>query len=86
MIDEVGKVKDAVFYNKLDSECGSVTHSGDNLTGKDDASKDFDEIITIDMQKMDLAINYLAIVINNFKESGFKGVSNASATILGEDN
>ena len=30
MIDEMGSIKDAVFYNKLNSDCGAITHSGDN--------------------------------------------------------
>ena len=29
MIDEMGAVLDAVFYNKLASDCGSIKHSGD---------------------------------------------------------
>jgi len=34
MIDEMGSIKDAVFYNKLNSDCGAITHSGDNQHGK----------------------------------------------------
>jgi len=34
MIDEMGIVKDAVFYNKLNSDCGAIIHSGDNQDGK----------------------------------------------------
>jgi len=34
MIDDIGSVIDAVFYNKLVSDCGSITHSGDNKDGK----------------------------------------------------
>jgi len=33
MIDEMGVIKDAVFYNKLNSDCGAITHSGDNRDG-----------------------------------------------------
>ena len=29
----MGMVKDAVFYNKLNSDCGAITHSGDNRDG-----------------------------------------------------
>ena len=34
MIDEVGNFKDAVFYNKVKSDCGAITHSGDSKDGK----------------------------------------------------
>lgn len=83
MLDELGEIKDAVFYKELISKCGAVQHSGDSRSGKEDG---FDEVITIDLQKLDLSINYLSIVINNFSEGGFKGVSNASCKVLGEDN
>ena len=33
LIDDMGTVKDSVFYNKLRSDCGAVTHSGDNRDG-----------------------------------------------------
>ena len=33
MIDEVGFVKDACYFNKLRSDCGSIVHSGDQVTG-----------------------------------------------------
>jgi len=29
MIDECGIIIDAIYYNKLESDCGSVKHSGD---------------------------------------------------------
>lgn len=33
MIDEVGIVKDACYFNKLQSDCGSIKHSGDQVSG-----------------------------------------------------
>ena len=82
MIDELGEVKDAVFYNELSSKCGSITHSGDNKDGK---MEGWDEIITIDLPKMDIQINYLTITVNNYSEGGFKGVVGAKLKILGEN-
>lgn len=44
-----GKVRsdaDFIFYNNLKSACGSVTHSGDNLSGSGDGD---DERVTIDL-------------------------------------
>jgi len=83
MIDEIGEIKDAVFYNELNSKCGSIIHSGDNKDGKNDG---YDEIITIDLPEMDIQINYLAIVVNNYSEGGFKGVNGAKLLILGEND
>ena len=30
MIDEVGNIKDSVFYNQTVSQCSAIIHSGDN--------------------------------------------------------
>ena len=29
MMDDMGNITDAVYYNKLNSDCGSIFHSGD---------------------------------------------------------
>ena len=56
-------VKDAVFYNKLTSDCGAIKHSGDNRDGQQDG---FDELITIDGTKVDYQIGFLAVIVNSY--------------------
>ena len=34
MIDDCGTIVDAVYYNKLESNCKAITHSGDQRDGK----------------------------------------------------
>lgn len=46
MIDEVGQVKDACYFNKLRSDCGSIVHSGDQVSGD---RQGFDETININL-------------------------------------
>ena len=29
LIDDIGRIVDAVYYNQLVSKCGAITHSGD---------------------------------------------------------
>ena len=29
MVDEIGNIKDAVFFNQLASKCGAIVHAGD---------------------------------------------------------
>lgn len=43
---------DLIYFRKLKSDDGAVTHSGDNLTGEGDGD---DEVITIDTTKIDTA-------------------------------
>ena len=83
MISEIGETKDAVFYNQLVSKCGSITHSGDS---RDGLKEGFDEVMTIDISKLDISINYMAIIINNFNERGFGNVDNALCKVFGDQN
>jgi tellurium resistance protein TerD len=58
-----GKVRsdaDFVFYNNLKSTDGSVTHSGDNLTG---AGEGDDETVTIDLTKVPADIDKISICV-----------------------
>ena len=42
----MGHTIDAVFYNKLNSDCQAISHSGDQ---KDGVKEGYDEVITIDL-------------------------------------
>lgn len=79
MINEMGQTTDAVFYNKLISDDGAIQHSGDNRDGVQDG---FDEMITIDLTKLNFQTSYLAILINSFNGDGFSGVETARVCIM----
>ena len=49
-----------VFYNQLTSPDGAVVHSGDNRTGDKDGD---DEVVTVDLTKVDANIVELPIVV-----------------------
>ena len=51
---------DFIFYNNLKSADGSVIHAGDNLTGGGDGD---DEKITVDLAKVPLEIERIAISV-----------------------
>ena len=79
LINDVGSIADAVFYNQLVSKCGGITHSGDCKDGKKDG---FDEIIIIDLHKVSFDINYLAVLVSSYQGVGFKNVETATLSIL----
>ena len=68
IINEMGQTIDAVYYNKLISDCQAIKHSGDE---RDGVKEGYDEIITIDLVKLDYQIAYLAIYVNSFNGDGF---------------
>lgn len=72
LLSEAGKVRsqaDFIFYNQLKSACGSVEHTGDNLTGEGDGD---DETINISLTNVPSEVAKIAIVVT-IHESGQRG-------------
>jgi len=63
MVGESGRVRsdaDFIFYNQTHSSCGSVEHTGDNLTGDGDGD---DESMKVDLDKVPSSIHRLVIAV-----------------------
>lgn len=61
---KVNKDSDFVFFNNLKSDCGSVVHMGDNLTGEGDGD---DEQITVDLTKVPESVKTLAFTVTIYQ-------------------
>ena len=88
MLGEDGKVVDEksfIFYNNLKSTCGSVLHTGDNLTGEGDGD---DESIKIDLSLVPAKVTKIAVSVTihdaGSRSQNFGQVSNAFVRILDE--
>ena len=84
MIDDVGNIVDAVYYNKLVSDCGSIVHSGDNEDGTGVAG--FDEFITVHLNKVSFYVSYLAVLVCSFKGKNFSVAQNSAVTLFQNEN
>jgi tellurium resistance protein TerD len=89
MLLESGKVRseaDFIFYNQMDSTCGSVNHTGDNRTGEGDGD---DEAIKVDLSKIPKEIQKIAITvtIEKFEErkQSFGQAANAFIRIVNDE-
>jgi tellurium resistance protein TerD len=85
-----GKViddKSFIFYNNLKSTCGSVEHTGDNLTGEGDGD---DEAIKINLSAIPAAVHKIVISVTIHDAEGrgqnFGQVSNAFVRVIDEAN
>ena len=78
LIDEVGTVKDACYFNKLRSDCGSIVHSGDVVGGD---KRGYDETINISLPTVNFSIAYMAILVTNAKGGGFRDTKSAKTAI-----
>ena len=65
------------------SDCGAIRHSGDN---KDGVKEGYDEVISIDLSRLNFAAQYLCILINSFNGEGFSKVETASVSIFQGSN
>lgn len=90
MVGADGKVRsdtDFIFYNQTKSTCGSVEHTGDNLTGEGDGD---DESVKVDLATMpqDITKIVLGVTIHDgeTRNQNFGQVSNAFIRIVNQDN
>ncbi len=89
MLNAAGKLaiqENFVFFNNLKSPCGSVTHTGDNLTGAGDGD---DETINVDLSKVPTDVNEIQIIVNIYqgeqRKQNFGQVKNAFIRIYDTD-
>jgi len=90
LLGEDGKVvddKSFIFYNNLKSVCGSVLHTGDNLTGEGEGD---DEAIKIDLSIVPAKVSRIAISVTihdgEKRNQNFGQVSNAFVRVVDEAN
>ena len=79
LLNDLGQIVDAVFYNNLVSKCGSVIHSGDNKDGRKDG---FDEIVSVDFLKLNYSVSYMAVLVSSYQGVGFKNIETATVTFM----
>ncbi len=79
LFDSSGKEIDIVWFRKLKSSCGSVTHRGDNLTGEGDGD---DEVIDLKLNTLPSQIQHIAITVNSFQGQSFNDVDNAFCRVI----
>lgn len=78
-----GDDRNFIFYNNLNSICGSIHHTGDNLTGDGDGD---DEVIKLDLDKLNVNAEEVVFIVDIYdavrKGQNFGQVSNAYVRLL----
>lgn len=90
MVGENGKVASDsyfIYYNQLRSPCGSVEHTGDNLTGDGDGD---DEAVKVALNKVPPNIDRLAIAVTihdaEARKQNFGMVHDAFVRLVNSDS
>lgn len=90
MLTSTGQVRsdaDFIFYNQLRSACGSVEHTGDNLTG---AGEGDDEVVIVDISKVPSEVEKIAFTVTiheaEQRRQNFGQVQNAFIRLMNAEN
>lgn len=81
--EKIESNKDIIYFGNLKSQCGSILHTGDNLTGEGDGD---DEQIIVELDKVPARISKLVFVVNIYecikRKQHFGQVQNAYIRVL----
>lgn len=83
LFDTNNQEVDAVWFRQLRSKDGSITHTGDNLTGAGDGD---DEQIIVDLTQVPPNVKTLMFVVNSFTGQNFSQVENAFCRVVNQAN
>lgn len=87
LLNNQGKVVDTVYFGSLRSKCGTVIHTGDNLTGDGDGD---DEQLIVNLNNVPSHIDEIVFTVNiyNAKRKGqdFGMIENAFMRIVDKAN
>ena len=90
MLDQNGKItkeKNLVYFGNKKSQCGSVSHSGDNLTGDGEGD---DEQLNVDLSRVPNDVHKLVFVVNIYdcvsRRQDFGMIGNAYIRVVNASN
>nr|WP_295863468.1 TerD family protein [uncultured Chitinophaga sp.] len=82
LFSEQKQLQEVVYFGNLRSQDGSIRHSGDDLTGDLNGNDGLDnEVITVDLSRLNPNVNYVAFVLNSFRGHDFGTIPFASIRI-----
>jgi tellurium resistance protein TerZ len=72
LFDKDKNLVEKIYYGNKNSRDGAIKHSGDDLTGDDGGDDGLDnEIITVDLTKIDSKVDQIVFVLNSFNKVPF---------------
>ncbi len=82
LFDASGGFLDVVYFGNLQSKDGSISHSGDDLTGDADGDDGLDnEVISVNLNRIDSQVDQVVFVLNSFTQQDFGSIPFASVRL-----
>ncbi|MCX6239617.1 MAG: TerD family protein [Bacteroidia bacterium] len=80
--DDNNMALEIVYFGNLKSKNGAIRHSGDDVVGNTGGDDGLDnEVISVDLSKIDSSVTKIAFVLNSFRGQDFKTIPFASIRI-----
>lgn len=83
LFDDSGQSVDAVWFRQLQSQDGSIRHTGDNRTG---AGEGDDEQIIVDLNRVPPNVKNIVFIVNSFTGQSFSQIENAYCRVINDTN
>lgn len=85
--NKIAEKNDLIYYGNLSSKCGSICHTGDNLTGEGDGD---DEQVIVELSKVPNNYQKLVFVVNIYqceqRKQDFGQIQNAFIRVVNAAN
>jgi tellurium resistance protein TerZ len=81
LFDSSGRLVDQVWFQQLNSQDGSLHHTGDNRTG---AGEGDDESIQVDLSRVPAAVTTVVFTVNSVTGQDFSQIENAFCRLVDE--
>jgi tellurium resistance protein TerZ len=81
LFNKSGRLVDQVWFEQLQSQCGSVIHSGDDETGSGNADAE-NERITVDLQGLPAVVETLVFTVTSFSGESFVEIPHAFCVVV----
>ena len=82
LYDAANQLVDVVYFSSLRSRDGSITHSGDDLTGDTGGDDGLDnEVITVELGRISASVQNVVFILNSFGGHDFGDVPFAALRI-----
>ncbi|CAL1168567.1 unnamed protein product [Cladocopium goreaui] len=82
VVNDKGCIVDAVYYNNMKALQGTITHSGDEQTGK---KAGLDELIWVNLPRLPVNIRLVIFVVAAFSGGSLRDAQNGTLHVLEED-
>jgi tellurium resistance protein TerZ len=82
IFDQNKNLIDVIYYGNLKSKDKTILHSGDDLTGDDEADDIDNEIIQVDLTNLSPDIDQIVFVLNSYKGQDFATIPYARIRIF----